>query len=163
MVQTLSIGGTNIHARAFSDRFQAYSNETMKEFIRDLVVPILPEDFFTEGGLTIAEYLDRTATHTDRASQAEYQFFKGVWKTSEEIGLTLTLLADQDRVRGTVSNGKDVYDVDHLSMISNNLTFTFRTKGKRLMEARSTILDDGLEMELYTTEEAAGVFQFTRN
>ena len=145
------------------DRFHAYSNEAMKEFIRDLVVPILPEDFFTAGGLTIAEYLERTSTHTDRASQAEFQLFKGVWKTSEEVGLSLILESDKDRVKGSVSNGKDVYDVDHLSMIGNKLTFTFRTKGNRLMEARAIIRDDGLEMELQTTEEAAGVFQFTRN
>jgi choloylglycine hydrolase len=145
-----------------SERFQAYSNESMKEFIRDLVVPILPEEFFTGGGLTIADYLDRTSRHSDRASEPEVQFFKGEWKTSEDIGLTLTLLCDQDRVKGSVSNGKDVYEVDHLAMTANKLTFTFRTKGKRLMEARATIVEDSLEMELYTIEEAAGVFQFSR-
>ena len=144
------------------NQFQSYSNESMKEFIRDLVVPILPEEFFTGGGLSVDEFVHRTSTHTDRAAQVEYQFFKGVWNTSEDVGLTLTLHTDQDRVKGSVSNGKDVYEMDHLSMIANNLTFTFRTKGNRLMEARVTIRDDDLEMELQTTEEPAGNFQFTR-
>ena len=85
-----------------------------------------------------------------------------MWKTSEEVGLSLILESDKDRVKGSVSNGKDVYDVDHLSMIGNKLTFTFRTKGNRLMEARAIIGDDDLEMELQTTEAAAGSFQFTR-
>lgn len=147
---------------AISEHFSPYTHQIMKSFIRNRLVPILPEEFFTAGGLSLEEYIDRTARHSQRASLSDSQFFTGNWKTEEEEGLTLILSSDEDRILGSVSNGKDVYALDHLYMIANEFIFTFRTRGGRVMEAKARLRNDELKMELSTTENAMGSYHFYR-
>jgi len=151
-----------IEESTIAEHFVPFTQERMHSFIEKKLIPILPEEFFTTGGLSLEEYMERTAKHTLRASQSESQFFQGTWRTEEEVGLSLTISCNEDRVIGSVSNGKDLYALDHLYMIGNRLTCTFRTKGKRLMEAKLKMEGSKLEMKLFTTEESAGVFQFTK-
>jgi len=63
-----------------SDQFHPYTNEEMRDFTEKLIFPILPEEAFTRGGITLDEYLERTSTHSDAAASTEKQYFEGVWK-----------------------------------------------------------------------------------
>jgi hypothetical protein len=125
------------------------------------------------------EYLDRTSSHTDEASMAERQFFNGVWSSDDvEViqqkdgqpetvrsnpGISLTLNTIEDRVSGQISNSKDIYKVEHISMIGNELKLTFRTHGLRLMEVKATITEDAMDINVFTTEEDAGSFLLNRS
>lgn len=52
----------------------------MREFTETFIFPIIPDEFFTRGGITKVEYLERISTHSDAATFDEKQFFKGVYK-----------------------------------------------------------------------------------
>jgi penicillin V acylase-like amidase (Ntn superfamily) len=129
------------------NQFHSYSNEEVRTFTEELIFPILPVEFFTVGGLTKNEYLDRISTHSDLAKLEEMQFFKGNWVNKTDK-LAIVFKTEGERVFGTVSNAKDSYRIDNLSMIGNNLKFTFRTNGKMIIEIKATI--KGKEMNMYT-------------
>ncbi len=145
----VNIGGDVIN------QLHLYSNEEIRKFTETLVIPILPEEFFTNGGLTLDEFLIRFSTHSDEAALADKQFFKGSWVNKEDES-TLTLYTKGDHVFGTISNSKNTYKVEHLSMIGNNIRFTYRTKGNTLIEIQAAINGNEMNMNTYGTEQDYG-------
>ena len=124
--------------------FSAYSNDKMKDFIDNHLSKALPESFFTEGGLTKEQWVERFSTHTDDVLQGKNHFFVGVWKDkTKEVMLTLSAL--QGSIKGQITNYTDTYELDHISMIGNHFKCTFKTKGKQLIEVQGDI--NGEEMD----------------
>ena len=148
------------------DRFHPYTNEEMREFTEQFVVPILPEEFFTGGGLTLDEYLERTSTQTDAAALSKNQHFKGVWRKEPENPddeLTITLWFDTraDAVSGRISFSEDaeeVYPLDHIHLIGNDLRFTFETDGLRnkFLEVQGILDDERMNITLCGIEDDFG-------
>ncbi len=132
-----------------------YSNEEIRKFTESLVIPIVPEEFYTNGGLTLDEFLISFSTHSDKAALTDQQFFKGSWVNKEDKS-TLTLYTKGDQVTGTISNQKDTYEIEHLSMVGNNIRFTFRTKGNTLIEIQASINGNEMVMNTYGTEDDYG-------
>jgi penicillin V acylase-like amidase (Ntn superfamily) len=148
------------------DALSPYTNEAMRDFTERSVFPILPEDAFTRGGLTLEEYLDRTSTPSDAASLAESQHFRGVWKNKpenpeEELLIIVTLETRGDAVSGRVSFTEDAeesYRLDHIHLIGDNLRFTFETDGKRnkFLEVQAYIDDERMSIDLHGIEHNLG-------
>jgi len=140
------------------DSFIPYTNEIMKEFTVDLIFPILPEEFFTSGGLSLEEYLHRLSTYTDAAKCKENQFFTGIWRTAPDADMPVILeLTSQDEiVSARVSNSKDSYPVDHLNLVGNRLMGTFRTHGRMLIEFQASIEGSKMIMDVSGTENSFG-------
>jgi len=148
------------------NKFHPYSNEKMREFTKNLMFPILPEEFFTRGGITLDEYLERTSTHSDAAALTEKQFFKGVWKNKhnkekDEMEITLKIETQGDAVFGQISLSEDAeefYKLDHIHLIGSNLEFTFETDGKRnkFLEVQAYIHNNKMDVNLYGIEDYYG-------
>jgi hypothetical protein len=150
------------------NKFHLYTNEEMREFIKKLIFPILPEEFFTNGGITLDEYLERTSTHSDAAALADNQYFKGVWrnkpdKAKDEMQITIRFETRADAVFGQISLYEDTeefYKLDHIHLISNNLKFTFDVNGKRnkFLEVQASIDDEKMNVSLYGIENNYGKY-----
>jgi len=148
------------------DKLHLYTNEEMRDFTEKFIFPILPEEFFTHGGITLDEYLERTSTHSDAAALTEKQFFKGVWrnkpdKAKNEMQITLRLETKADAVFGQVSLSEDsgeFYPLDHIHSIGNNLKFTFDVNGKRnkLLEVQASVDDEKMKVSVYGIENYYG-------
>jgi len=148
------------------NKFHPYSNEKMREFTEKLMFPILPEEFFTRGGITLDEYLERTSTHSDAAALTEKQFFTGAWKDKpdkekNEMEITLKIETRGDAVFGQISLSEDTeefYEFDHIHLIGNNLKFTFEINGKRnkFLEVQASIDDEKMNVTLYGIEDNYG-------
>jgi hypothetical protein len=153
-------GGDVLH------KLHPYTNEEMRDFTEKLVFPILPEEFFTRGGITLDEYLERTSTHSDAAALAEKQFFKGVWrnkpdKAKNEMQITLRLETKADAVFGKISlseGAEEFYPLDHIHSIGNKLKFTFDVNGKRnkLLEVQASVDDEKMKVSVYGIENYYG-------
>lgn len=142
-------------------QFQPYTNEIMSVFIESLIFPIAPEEFFTSGGISLDEYKLRFSTHSDAAALDNNQFFKGVWKTKPDespMEITIKLDSDKEAIFGKISIGKDYYDNNHIKMIGNNLSFTFRTHDKMLIEIQATIDNQKMNIAMYGIEDNYGSF-----
>lgn len=149
--------------------FQPYSNDANKAFISDLVVPILPEEFFTQGGLTIEKAIDRIVYHADPAGLVENQYFFGSWKNEtegdEEEEIKIVLTSTNEYVSGQVFNSQSTEEgipIEHVNMIGNKLRFTFKTKGNSLMEIQAIINEDEMQMSLFGIEEYYGDYVLFR-
>ncbi len=146
------------------DRFHPYTKEKFRAFTESLLVPILPEEFFYSGGLTLEEYLDHFSSHTDDAASADNQFFRGTWKSETENDgegtiITLDLDADREAVSGEISfsqQADDGFEIEHLQLIGNRLTFTYRTKSGTLVEVRGIIDEERMELNFFGIEEDLG-------
>ena len=146
------------------DQFHPYSNREMRAFLKSYVVPILPETFFTRGGLTMDEYLDRFSSHSDAAALADNQYFTGIWKNAtaakeDKLEVTLNLYAKKDAVFGTISISQESVkdaDIEHLQLIGNNLRFTCMTQEQRLLEVKAFIQQDTMTLDLFSTENNLG-------
>jgi len=138
--------------------FIPYTNEIMRKFSEELVFPIIPEEFFTSGGISPEEYLVRLSTHTDAATVEENQFFTGIWKTKHDADMPviLEIVCQDEIVSASVSNSKDNYPVDHLNLVGNRLTGTFRTHGRMLIEIKASIEDREMIMDVSGTENSFG-------
>ncbi len=136
-------------------QFIPYSHQEVRKFTTELIFPILPEEFFTAGGLTLNEYLERIVTHSESAKKEEKQFFKGNWVNKTDK-LSVAFNTEGDRVFGSVSNPKDTYKIENLSMIGNSIKFTFRTKGKTIIEIQATINGNKMDMDTYGMEDYYG-------
>jgi len=147
-------------------RFHPYTNEEMRGFTEKFIFPILPEEAFTRGGITLDEYLERTSTHSDAAALADNQYFKGVWKNKpdklkDEMQITLRFETKADAVFGRISLSEDAeefYPLDHIHLIGNQLKFTFDVGGKRnkLLEVQASIDDEKMNVSLYGIENYYG-------
>jgi len=148
------------------DKLHLYTNEEMGDFTEKFIFPILPEEFFAHGGITLDEYLERTSTHSDAAALTEKQFFKGVWrnipdKAKNGMQITLRLETKADAVFGRISLSEDAeefYPLDHVHMIGNQLKFTFDLDGKRnkLFEVQASIDDVKMNISIYGIESYYG-------
>lgn len=149
------------------DMFKPCTNEIIHDFTKNIMIPILPADFFTRGGLTIEEYIERTATHTDAAKSDEKQFFKGSWKNNpdksrDEMSMAIKFESNGEAIKGSISNGKDWYTIDHLSLVANQLKFTFKTKGGTLLEIQAEINDGKMIASLYGIEDHFGTYTLNK-
>jgi choloylglycine hydrolase len=139
------------------DRFHPYSNNKMREFTESFLFPILPDEFYTHGGITKDDYLERTSTHSDAATLDEKQFFKGVWKNKPDEAkdkkeVTVKLETKGDAVFGHISISGDTgqrYKTDHIQLIGNHLKFTYRTEKKTFVEVQASIDDEKMNATLY--------------
>jgi choloylglycine hydrolase len=153
-------------------RLHPYSNEEMRTFTRDLVVPLLPEEFFTHGGLSLEEYVERTTTHNDDASSVDTQPFVGVWKSTPDGGendmpMTLRLETRADAVFGDISlseGGEEPYRLDHIHLTGHELSFTFEVDGSRdkFLEAKGDLDGDVMRISLNGIEVSFGDFLLLR-
>lgn len=134
--------------------FASYNNDVMKTFTKNKIVPILPESFFTEGGLNVDEYVERLSTYNGCSSIIENQFFCGRWKSKS--GLEINIKSSGDRISGTASNPKSTYKIDHIAMIGNRLKFTFITDGGTFIEIKAVIDDNQMEIETLGIEDHFG-------
>ncbi len=150
------------------NKFHPYTNEEMREFIKKLIFPILPEEFFTSGGITLDEYLERSSTHGDAAALADNQYFKGVWrnkpdKAKDGMEITLKFETKADAVFGRISLSEDADEfckLDHIHLIGNNLRFTFETNGERnkFFEVQAYINKNKMNATLYGIEDNYGSY-----
>ncbi|MFC1683331.1 hypothetical protein ACFL0G_03905 [Candidatus Zixiibacteriota bacterium] len=148
------------------DDFHPYTNEEMSDFTENFVFPILPEDFFTHGGITLDEYLERTSTHSDAAALADNQYFKGVWKNKpdnpeEEMPITLILETEGDAVFGQITlseEDEEFYQLDHVHLIGNDLKFAFEVNGKRnkFLEVQAHLNENKMNVTLCSIENTFG-------
>jgi penicillin V acylase-like amidase (Ntn superfamily) len=154
-------------------KFHPYTNEEMRDFTEKSVFPILPEEFFTRGGITLDEYLERTSTHSDAAALTEKQFFKGIWrnipdKAKNGMQITLRLETKADAVFGRISLSEDAeefYPLDHVHMIGNQLKFTFDVNGKRnkLFEVQASVDDEKMKISIYSIENYYGGYLLSKD
>lgn len=143
-----------------------YANTKIRKFMESSVVPILPKEFFTKGGLTIAEFVNRFSTQSDAAALPENQFFLGVWQgksknKKDEEKVTVILEVKKDAVSGRISTSKkedEWYKFEHLQLFDNKLTFTFKTDKKKFIEGKAVIENDTMEMNLFGVERDLGSY-----
>ncbi len=139
-----------------NSQFKPFTNQIMKSFINDLVVPLLPEEFFTQGGISLEDNINRISSHSDFASSKESQFFEGLWQ-SDDKKTSLELRTNNDQVSGWISNSKDRYKIDHISLQDQKLKFTFLTAGKMLIEIRGAFEGNKLTIETLGIEDNYGI------
>lgn len=143
---------------------EKYSNEKMKEFIVQSLIPIMPEKFFTREGISIDEYVERVSSHTDKAKQIINQYFNGIWKnktnSDEEVVFTLELNTKDDSVIGFLWNSKKPtkFHVDHSSLLADKLSGTFRTKKDRLIEIKGEIKEEAMSLSLADADKNLGSY-----
>jgi choloylglycine hydrolase len=148
------------------DQFRPYTNEEMRGFTEEFVVPILPEEFFTRGGITLDEYLQRTSTHGDAAALTDNQYFAGTWKSGadraeDEMPVTLRFETGGDAVFGQISLSEDAeefYPLDHIHLIGHDLKFTFEIDGKRnkFLEVQAQVKENTMDITLSGIEDTFG-------
>ncbi|KPL07289.1 hypothetical protein AMJ86_04830 [bacterium SM23_57] len=150
------------------NQFHPYTNEKMRDFTEKSMFPILPEEAFTLGEITLDEYLERTSTHNDAAALTEKQCFKGVWKNNpdkeaDEMEIILKLETKDDAVFGQISLSVDAgksFEIEHIHLIGNNLKFTFETSWKRnkFFEIEARINNNEKTATLYGIEDNFGSY-----
>jgi len=143
--------------------FQNFTTQIMRDFTVNKMFPLFPQEFFTRGGITIEEYLERISTHSDLAMQPDRQFFVGIWENvtdtaKQETTISVNMEAKNDAVLAFVSNGKETYPTDHLHLIGNKLQFTFITKGGSLLEITGVFQNDRLKINLNGIEDFYGSY-----
>jgi len=151
------------------DQFQPYSNRKMQDFIENKILPIIPEEFFTMGGLPLKESIENITTHTDAALLKENQFFTGVWKNKPEneddMEIKLNFITREEAVFGDAANSFEKekgYSMDHLKMIDRKIGFTFLTKGGTLIEIRGVFKDNEFTVQMLGTEDYYGSYVLYR-
>jgi len=153
------------------NQFQPYSNKKMREFTESLLFPIIPEKFFTRGGITLDEYLDRISTHSDAAALTEKQYFKGLWKNKPdkakaEKEITIKFETKKDAVFGQISiseGAEESFKAEHIQLIGSNLKFTYVTKSKTFMEVHALIDGEKMNVNLYGIEDKYGSYLLLKN
>jgi hypothetical protein len=148
--------------------FHAATDREIREFIA--VLPI-PEDFFTQGGITKEDFVERFATHFHAAEDPARQFFKGTWKTkpeegtnsSDSTGMTVELKVAGRAVTGEISNAEgEKYPIEHVHLVNSDLSFTFRNQGGTVLIVRA-VLDKGrMDFEIWGIEDLMGGFTLYR-
>ncbi|MFA5848865.1 MAG: hypothetical protein WC833_03200 [Bacteroidales bacterium] len=145
--------------------FQPYSTQTMKSFLATKLIPLLPKEMITSGGLTPDEFADRFACITDKAELPANQYFAGVWKTKpaatkDDLEIEIRLRTNKNAVSGEIvfNKGESAYPITHIGLLGNRLTFTYKNKRGYLLDVQATINNNQLTAHLQTTEEDAGTF-----
>jgi hypothetical protein len=147
-----------------TDRFHPFTIEEVKSLIERLP---LPEQFYGAGGLNKEEYANRLAYHTLPAASADNQYFAGVWKSKadpaskdlKEDNWELNLWTKGDAVSGEISNSNSTAaktPLQHLLLIGNKLSFTFRTAKGTIIEVKALLEKDKITMHLFGIEDDFG-------
>jgi hypothetical protein len=134
-------------------KFQAYSNDKMKAFLVTKFIPIVPENFFTGGGLNVNEFVDRFSSHTNKSELTTSQYFAGVWKTK------LKLWTIKDAVYGSISNSEGYASntsIEHIRLLADKLIFTFRTPQGTFFEVKSSLHDSIMQAIVLGNEDNYG-------
>lgn len=154
-----------------SKKFHRYTNDKVRAFLKASIVPMLPRHFFTEGGLTVDEYLDRFSSHSDAAASEDKQFFAGTWtprrgRVNKKLEVKVKLFARREAVFGKIclsQQGSKWYECDHLQLIGRELKFTFRTDDGVFNEGKGVIKGNRLVMEFFRREENLGSTTLSRS
>jgi len=152
-------------------KLTSYSNQKMRDFYDDFLLPLLPAEFFTGAGITMEDFLDRVCTHTDDASLKEIQYFFGAWKNipdkdNNDIEAMIVFGSKGDAIDVSVSideGHKDFYNTEHLQMIRNKFTFTFLTSKGSMIEVNGIIKDHTIEMDFNGIEDHYGSYVLYKN
>jgi len=152
---------------SISKLLEPFTADKMKSFTREKLIPLIPSEFFTRGGITLEEYINRVSTHSNAAKTSEKQFFKGTWKnnpdeTENKLAMTIKFESEGDAIKGSISNGKEFYLIDHLQLIGNRLIFTFKTKGGNLLEIDALFDEGKLIASLQGTEVNYGTYHLLK-
>ena len=148
--------------------FHAATDREIREFIASLP---LPDEFFAQGGITKEDFVERFATHSRAAEDPARQFFKGTWITKTEEGkkssggpeMAIELKAAGGAVTGEISNAKgEKYPLDHIHLVQNNLSFTFRNPGGTVFIVKAVLDKDRMDMQLWGIENLMGGFTLYR-
>jgi len=154
-----------------SDLFREYSTAHMENFLQSLP---LPDDFFTRGGLTKDEFVNRFAKHHLSVNEPESQFFSGTWKTTmpanerddSQIQWELKLWCENEAVWGNISNSKGYVTntpIEHLQLRNYTLSFTYRTDTQQTMvEAIANIDGEHMQLNLNGIESRIGSYDLFR-
>lgn len=146
-------------------QFRPYSNEEMKDFVEISVFPILPEEAFTNGGLTLKEYSERISTLCNSAALNEKQYFKGVWKnkpdkSKDEKDLIIKLETKKNAVSGQVlilKFNSEAFELDNINLIGNVLKFTCR-KQHTFIEGKGLFDKEKMNINIFGIEEHYGKY-----
>ena len=152
------------------DLFRPYSNDKIREFTRSYVFPILPEGFFTRGGLTLDAYVERISTQADAAASEQKQFFRGVWQSKpdpdkKENNITVKLETKGNAVFGQISvSGKtgNSYPIEHIQLSGHDLKFTFRKENNVFVEVKASIEREKMKTTLYGDRRTLGSYLLLR-
>ncbi len=151
-------------------RLVPYTAQLMSDFTKKKFLPLLPEDFFTMGGLTTDMYRERIASLADRAALEEKQFFRGEWsnlktKEKDELPVTIRLLGSGEYIRAEISlspEGSSWYPAGHLQMRDREIRFTYRSKSNSILEVLAVVRDDKMEVRLRGIEDEFGSYSLSR-
>jgi choloylglycine hydrolase len=75
--------------------------------------------------------------------------------------LNLNLEKNEEAVDRKISiyyDKKEVYPIEHLQLIDDNLKFTFKTKGGALMEIKGVFNESELKVQVLVTEDYYGSY-----
>ncbi len=165
--QVLNIA-TSLKGNVLSS-FESYTKKIIQNFIRFELLPVLPEDFYTHGGLTGNEFTERIVDHTDSYANNASHFFLGTWKSvqtgaEDEIDFSIKFQVKGNAVTASIAqDAKDEhYEVDNLRMTGNKFCFTFQTKSGKILEVKGTIQDDEMHVKLLGIEDSYGDYTLKR-
>ncbi len=141
-----------------------YTNQKMRDFYEDYMLPLLPAEFFTGAGITMEDFLDRVCTHTDAASLKENQYFAGRWqnipdKDEDDIEAMIIFESKGDAVSVMVSideGNTEFYQTEHLQMLRNKFLFTFLTTKNTLIEVKGEFKEEYMEIDFNGIEDHYG-------
>jgi choloylglycine hydrolase len=148
--------------------FHAVTDREIREFIAALP---LPDDFFTQGGMTKEDFVERFATHAHAAENPARQFFQGIWKTKPEEGtkpsgdaeLTVGLKVVGGAVTGEIRNAKgEKYPLDHIHLVKDNLSFTFHDLRGTVFIVKAVLDVNKMDLQLWGIEDLMGGFALYR-
>jgi penicillin V acylase-like amidase (Ntn superfamily) len=144
--------------------FHAIADKEIREFIAALP---LPDDFFTQGGITKEDFVERFAAHFHATEDPARQFFRGAWntkpeegtKSSDGTGIAVELKVVGGAVTGEISNAKgEKYSIDHIHLVNKNLSFTFRNQGGTVFIVTAVLDKDRMDLQLSGIENLMGGF-----
>lgn len=149
--------------------FQPYTKKMMRTFAEEELLPILPEEFYTYGGLGADEFVTRIVDHTDSYTDGINHFFKGTWKSvpagkENELDFSVKFEVTGNAVSVSIAqDDKDEhYKVDNLQMIGNQFCFTFLTKSGKILEVKGAIHDNEMHIKLLGIEDFYGEYTLRR-
>jgi hypothetical protein len=151
-----------------SGEFRPFSHEAVRAVLAQLPLPV---QFYGAGGLTRTEFLDRLTHHSDAAALPEAQYFKGIWRTKaaaspKDVSWAIDIETAGDAVVAEITNSEGSVDktpIDHLRMIGDRLSFTFRsTTARAVLEAESVLDGATMRMHLRGIEDDLGTVELRR-
>ena len=137
------------------EQLHPYTNEEMSLFTKTYVVPILPEEFLTSGGITLDEYIDRFSSHADIAQHPDNHYFKGNWSNDEEQ-ITLSIEINADAVFGHVTSSEGKFKIEHLGLVDRKMIFTYRKPDNTFIEVKAEIDGNHMEIDVFGIEDYYG-------